>query len=103
MSTSRRFRSGLEAIALFVLLVVRGWLLWLVIPIAFLGWLVMSPIRLTLGKPYITTGKLIGWADMNLSAAIGQVLVRPFGRRSDFTPWSRVLSVEHRVSIIDPW
>jgi hypothetical protein len=103
MSTSRRFGGGPEAIALFVLLVVRGWLLWLVIPIAFLGWLVMSPIRLTLGKPYITPGKLIGWADMNLTAAIGQVLVRPFGQRSDFTPWSKVQSVEHQVSIIDPW
>jgi hypothetical protein len=103
VSTSRRVGSGLEAIALLVLLVVRGLLLWLVIPIAFLGWLVMLPIRLALRKPYITPGKLIGWADMNLSAAIGQVLVRPFGRRSDFTPWSRVLSVEHRVSIIDPW
>ncbi len=103
MSTSRRLGNGLEAITRFVLLVVRGWLLWLVMPIAFLVWLVMSPIRLTLPKPYITPRKLIGWADMNLCAVIGQVLVRPFGRRSDFTPWSRVLSVEHRVSIIDPW
>jgi len=103
MSTSRRLGNGLEANALFVLLVVRGWLLWLVIPITFLVWLVMSPIRLTLRKPYITPGKLIGWADMNLTAAIGQMLVRPFGQRSDFTPWSKVLSVEHRVSIVDPW
>lgn len=95
--------SGIEAIALFVLLVVRGWLLWLAIPIAFLGWLVMSPIRVVMGKPHIGLGKLIGWADMNLTAAIGKVLIRPFGRKSDFTPWSRVSSVEHRVSIIDPW
>ena len=103
MSTRHRLDSGLEAIALFVLLVVRGWLLWLVIPLAFLGWLVMSPIRVVLSKPYIALGKLIGWMDMNLTAAIGKVLVRPFGRRSDFTPSSRVLSIEHRVSIIDPW
>jgi hypothetical protein len=103
MSRSRRVASGPEAIALFVLLVVRGGLLWLVIPIAFLSWLVISPMRLTLGKPYITAGKLIGWADLNLTAAIGQVFVRPFGQTSDFTPWSKVLTVEHRVSIIDPW
>lgn len=103
MDANRHLGSGLEAVALFTLLVVRGWLLWLVIPIALLGWLVTSPIRLILGKPYITAGKLIGWADMNLTAAIGQMLVRPFGQRSDFTPWSKVLSVEHRVSIIDPW
>lgn len=103
MSPHHRLGSGLEAIALFVLLVVRGLLLWLVIPIAFLGWLVISPIRLALGKPYITPGKRIGWADRNLTAIIAQVLARPFGRRSGFTPWSRVPSVEHRVSIIDPW
>lgn len=64
---------------------------WLVIPIAFLGWLVISPIRLALGKPYITPGKLIGWADMNLTAMIAQVLARPFGLMSEFTPWSGVL------------
>ena len=103
MDANRHLGSGLEAVALFTLLIVRGWLLWLVIPSAFLGWLVMSPIRLILRKPYITPGKLIGWADLNLGAAIGQGLIRPFGRRGDFTPWSKVLSVEHRVSIIDPW
>lgn len=103
MTLSRRFGSGLEPIALFVLLLIRGWLLWLVIPATFLGWLVMSPIRLILRKPFITPGKLISWADMNLTAAIGWVLVRPFGPRGDFTPWSKVLSVEHRVSIIAPW
>jgi len=93
---------SLGAVALFTLLVVRGLLLWLVIPIALLGWLVTSPIRLILRKPYITAGKLIGWADINLTAGIGQMLLRPFGRSSEFTPWSKVLSVEHRVSIIDP-
>lgn len=103
MSTHHRIGSGLEAIALFVLLVVRGCLLWLVIPLAFFGWLAVSPIRVLLNKQYIALSKLIGWADMNLTAAIGKILVRPFGRRSEFTPWSKVLSVEHRVSIIDPW
>jgi hypothetical protein len=103
MHANRHLGSVLEAIALFHAFGRQGWLLWLVIPIALLGWLVTSPIRLILGKPYITAGKLIGWADMNLTAAIGQVLVRPFGQRSDFTPWSKVLTVEHRVSIIDPW
>ena len=45
MDANRHLGSGLEAVALFTLLVVRGWLLWLVIPIALLGWLVTSPIR----------------------------------------------------------
>ncbi|HEV1992078.1 MAG TPA: hypothetical protein VGR34_04350 [Candidatus Dormibacteraeota bacterium] len=47
-------------------------------------------------------GKVIGWFDLNLMAAIGQIVIRPFGRRVDFTPWSALSSVDHRVSLIDP-
>jgi hypothetical protein len=92
-----------EAIAGFVLLLVRGLLLWLVIPLAFISWLLLAPARALLGRPYVAPGKVIGWADLNLIAAIGQLLVRPFGRRVDFTPWSELMSVDHRVSLIDPW
>ena len=99
MSTHHRLGSGLEAIPLFALLVVRGWLLWLAIPLAFLGWLVMSPIRVVLSKPYIALGKLIGWVDMNLTAAIGKALVRPFGRRISLRrPKSHRLSTGFRSS-----
>jgi len=48
-------------------------------------------------------GKVIGWFDLNLIAAIGQIFIRPFGRHPEFTPWSALSSVEHRVSPIDPW
>ena len=58
-----------------MLLAVRGWLLWLVIPIAFLGWLAVSPVRVVLNKPYIAVGKLIGWADMNLASGSEQLAI----------------------------
>jgi hypothetical protein len=92
-----------EAIVWFVLLVIRGLLLWLVIPLAFVLWLLISPARVVLHRPYATLGKVIGWADLNLTAAIAQILIRPFGRRISFIQWSSLLSVNHRVSLIDPW
>jgi len=94
---------GLEAIAWFVLLAVRGLLLWLVVPLALLLWLLLTPMRAILHRSFISPGKVIGWADLNLTAAVGHILIRPFGRPVGFTPWSGMASVDHRVSVIDPW
>jgi len=82
---------------------VRGLLLWLVVSLAFLLWLLLTPTRAVLHSSFVAPGKVIGWADLNLTAAIGQILIRPFGRRVDFTPWSNLPLVDHRVSVIDPW
>ena len=91
-------------VAWFGLLCVRGILLWLVVPLAFCVWLlVLTPARAILRRPYVAVGKVIGWFDLNLIAAIGQIFIRPFGRHPEFTPWSALSSVEHRVSPIDPW
>jgi len=89
--------------ALLGLLLVRGLFLWLVVPLAFLLWLVLTPVRALRRRSFVSPGKVIGWADLNLTAALGQVLIRPFGRRVDFTPWSSLPLVDHRVSVVDPW
>jgi hypothetical protein len=86
-----------------VLLAVRGLLLWLVVPLAFLLWLLLTPLRAILRRSFVAPGKVIGWADLNLTAAIGQILIRPFGRPVGFTAWSDMALVDHRVSVIDPW
>src|SRR6266851_9923742 len=83
-----RWGAGAEAIALFVLLAVRGLLLWLVVSLAFLLWLLLTPQRAILHRSFVAPGKVIGWADLNLTAAIGQILIRPFGRPVGFTRWS---------------
>jgi len=94
---------GLEAIAWFVLLAVRGLLLWLVVPLAFLLWLLLTPMRAILHRSFVAPGKVIGWADLNLIGLVGRLLIRPFGRPVGFTPWSDVALVDHRVSLVDPW
>jgi len=94
---------GLEAVAWFVLLAVRGLLLWLVVPLAFMLWLLLTPMRAILHRSFVAPGKVIGWADLNLTAVVGQILIRPFDRTVGFTPWSGMALVDHRVSVIDPW
>jgi hypothetical protein len=92
-----------EAVAWIALLCVRGVLLWLVVPLAFCFWLLLlTPVRAILRRKYLSVGQVIGWFDLNLIAAIAQILIRPFGRQVPFTPWLAMSSVEHRVSLIDP-
>ena len=95
--------SSVQAIALLGLLIVRGLFLWLVVPLAFLLWLLITPIRALRHRSFVSPSKVIGWSDLNLTAALGQVLIRPFGRRVDFTPWSSLPLVDHGVSVVDPW
>ncbi len=80
---------------MFLMLLVRGVLLWLVIPASAVWWLLAAPIRRLRGKRLVGLGQTIGWADLNLIAVL------TLGR-SPFVPWSRVLEVEHRVGLADP-
>src|ERR1700682_1691529 len=94
--------SRVEAVAVLALLLVRGVLLWLVVPLAFCFWLLLTPARALFRRRYVGVGRVIGWFDLNLVALIGQVLIRPFGRRVDFTAWSAISSIDPRVRLIDP-
>ena len=96
-------RKALAAGALFLFLCVRGILLWLVIPIAFCAWLVMLLSRPMSRQPHLALGKVVGWADLNLSAAISQALLRPLGHGIPFAPWADVDKVKHSVDWADPW
>jgi hypothetical protein len=58
---------------------VRGILLWIVLPTSILLWLAVLPARAVLGHRYLPLRKLFGWADLNVSAAIAQVVLRPVG------------------------
>ena len=93
----------LVAGAYFLFLCIRGILLWVVIPIAFCAWLMMLLLRPMFRKPYLPIGKLVGWAGLNLRAAIAQALLRPLGYRIRFTPWADLHHVKHRVNWADPW
>jgi hypothetical protein len=92
--TSRsNFRvSGIPAV---ILLVVRGALLWVVIPAATVWWLLAMLARGIRRRRYVGLGQTIGWADLNLLAVLRL-------GRSPFVSWSKVPMVNHRVSLIDP-
>src|SRR5260370_34433607 len=87
----------------FCFLCVRGVLLWVVIRIACCTWLVTLGLSPMFRGRHLTLGKVVGWADLNLSAAIAQVLLRPLGHKVPFTPWAEVNNVKHRVGLADPW
>lgn len=94
-------RSALGGISVFALLVVRGLLLWIVIPVGFVVWLLFGWI---LGAG---PGQFLGWVDVNLIAALQRVLVHRINGewpmpRVAFVPIGMLRSVRHRVHVFDP-
>lgn len=86
---------------MFTLLVVRGLLLWIVIPIGSFAWLLFGWI---LGAG---AGQFLGWLDLNLIAALQRVLVHRISGewpmpRVAFVPIGMLRSVRHRVTVSDP-
>jgi len=82
-----------------LLLVVRGVLLWLLVPIAFLTWLVAMSWRTSARAPL---GQCVGWFDLNLYAVLpcyvfGPLIPEPSLR---YIPWRRMPQVTHRVRLL---
>lgn len=83
-----------------ILLLIRGVVLWLLIPLVSLfwifGWFYWRRRRVSLGQ-------MLGWADINLIAAIQRGLLRPLIRYpSVWTPISELPTTTHRIRCIDP-
>jgi hypothetical protein len=78
------------------MLLVRGVLLWIVVPVFAVWWLLASPIDALRNKPHVGLFQTIGWADLNLIALL------TLARQTPFVSWSLASKVEHRVSWIDP-
>lgn len=93
-------REALGAMGALVLLVVRGLLLWILIPLGFALWL------LSIGwGARVALGAFLGWLDLNLLAALERTLLRPVGGlqsmpRVEFVPVRRMQSVSHRVHLV---
>ena len=85
----------------FAVLVIRGILLWVVVPLATFWWLIMKVVRRGRG---VTLGQFIGWCDINLIAGIQRSVMRPVVRwPADWVPASAMPEVTHRVSLLlDP-
>jgi hypothetical protein len=82
------------------LLLVRGVLLWIVVPLAFVCWLLLAiPLR----RRGVTLGKFLGWVDLNLVAFLGRTILRPIVRRPlNWVPVSEMPEVRHRLRAQDP-
>ena len=61
-------------------LLVRGVLLWVVVPLAVASWLLLA---IVLRRRGVTLGKFLGWVDLNLVAFLGRTILRPIVRAPD--------------------
>jgi hypothetical protein len=82
------------------LLLVRGILLWIVVPLAFVCWLLLA---IPLHRRGVTFGKFLGWVDLNLVAFLGRTILRPIVRTPlNWVPASEMPEVKHRLRSHDP-
>jgi hypothetical protein len=83
-----------------LLLFTRGFLLWIVIPVASVLWLVLAIRFRRRGVKY---GQYLGWVDMNLIAFLQRGVFRPLVKWPvSFVPPGEMQSVTHRISRNDP-
>jgi hypothetical protein len=84
----------------FAALLIRGVLLWVLLPIAMLGWFIVRVIGRGRG---VTLGQFIGWCDINLMAGIQRSVLRPLFRWPvAWVPVGAMPQVAHRVRLLDP-
>jgi hypothetical protein len=82
------------------LLLIRGLLLWLVVPLGLVLWLLLWPL---LRARRVRLGQFLGWMDLNLVALLQHSLLRPlFVSRAPWIPASGLPSVSHRIGFLDP-
>ncbi len=87
-------------VAQLMLLVIRGVLLWIVVPLGAFWWLVTWPL---MHRHQVRLGQCLGWLDLNLIAAIQRSLMRPIIRsRQSWVPLAAMPTVSHRIALTDP-
>jgi hypothetical protein len=83
-----------------MLLILRGILLWIVIPLATLAWL---PAGYSLHRRGVSLGQFLGWVDLNLVACLERSILRPLFRAPlPWVPARSMAEVTHRVTWLDP-
>lgn len=81
-------------------LLVRGVLLWLVVPVGFVWWLVAWP---WFRSRRVRLGQVLGWLDLNLIAAISHTAFRPLLRQpARYWTTDEMATVTHRILGTDP-
>jgi hypothetical protein len=81
-------------------LLIRGVLLWVVVPAATLVWPIVA---LRFRRRGVTFGRYLGWVDLNLIACLQRTMLRPLVRApSDWVPAGQMPQVTHRLGATDP-
>lgn len=88
-----------SVVAGLLLLLLRGILLWVVVPLSVCVWpFVYIPLR----RSRVRLGQFLGWVDLNLMAALSQIVLRPLFRDPvPWVAWGEMAGVTHRVRLID--
>ncbi len=101
----RRGGYGLEpmkAVGGFVVLLVRGVLLWVLVPVVSVAWVLSFPLARLLGHR-VALGQALGWADLNMTALLQRGLpTAVLSKRLPFVPWREMGQVSHRIQMLDP-
>jgi len=83
-----------------MLLLVRGILLWLLVPAGACVWLIAA---VPVWRRQVGLGQFLGWLDLNLVALLERTILRPFFRTPrTWTPWQDVDAVGHHIGFLDP-
>jgi hypothetical protein len=83
-----------------VVLLIRGGLLWVVIPVGAVVW---PFVALRLRRRDVTFGRYLGWLDLNLIACVQRMILRPLVRApADWVPARDMARVTHRLRAVDP-
>ena len=82
------------------LLFVRGVLLWMVVPLATIGWLLLWP---GMRRRRVSLASFLGWADLNLIAALQRGMFWLVTKNpAAWVRWRELPNVTHRLRAIDP-
>ena len=96
-------RDALGDVGILALLLIRGLLLWVLIPVGLLLWILVFS-----WSARVSLGTFLRWLDLNLMAALQRMLVLPVSgqssmRRIEFVSARQIQSVSHRVNLVyDP-
>ncbi len=95
-------KGSVTAIGGLVLLVLRGILLWIYVPLATIVWVLGSPWLVPTGA---TLGRFLGWVDIGVIVAMQTSILRPLYPEPSLerVPFSEIATVTHRIGILDPW
>jgi hypothetical protein len=95
----RDYVNSIPPEAALVLLTIRGFLLWLVIPIGFVAWLTYFRWARS-----ASLGQCLGWLDVNLVAFLQRLLKRFIPRATvRRVPSQQMSAVTHRVTSMSLW